>query len=334
MRIGSLCKVFVFCALSISFWFFSHKIQAGIVQINGKWSDTKYAPTLSIPEHYDLGNQLLLDNQWEEALKNFLIIAIHFPESPFYADSLYQSGVCYFYLSDFDLANRQFSKYLNLGGNLKHFEKVFEFKYQIAQSYMQGSKKHLFGFQRFPRMMPARGEALSLYDEIIASLPTRDIAAEAMYGKACLLKKRKEYRESIETLQMLTRRFPKHSMAADAFLLISYIYLEQSQVEAQNPDLFSLAQINLNRFEKSFPGDERIAQGENNLIEMKEVFSKSLFDTGRFYERKKKMGASRIYYQEAIKRYPQTKSADKSQSRLAQLNRGKESSDKVIVQSE
>ncbi len=306
---------------SLFFFFISSALSAAIVQINGKWSDNKYAPTLSVPEHYDLGVQLLHENKWGDALQNFMIIALHFPESPFYADALFSSGICYYFLSEFDFANKQFTRYLNLGGNLKHFDKVFEFKYHIADFYSKGSKKHLLGFKQLPAFLSAKSDALDLYDEVIASVPSREIAALSLYGKGDLLRKRRQYKESIEALQILTRRFPKHSLAADAFVLISDIYYEESEIEAQNPDLLALAQINFTRFQKSFPGDERTAASERNLVKMQEAFAHSLYETGRFYEKKKKPQASRIYYGEAIKRYPSTSFANKSRSRLAELDK-------------
>lgn len=314
-------NVFRCCIISfyLIFSFISSSAHSALVQVNGRWSTEKYAPVLPVPEHFDLASKLLHENNWGEALQNYMVIITHFPQSPFYADSLFNSGVCYFFLGDFDVANKQFEKYLNLGGTLKHFEKVFEFKFYIAEYYSKGSKKHLFGFKQLPKLMPAKTDALALYDEVIASLPSREIAAQALFGKASCLRSRREYKEGIEALQTITRRFPKNSLAADAFLLISDIYLEESRLESQNPDLIALAQINVGRFKKSFPGEERIQQSEENLVKMQEVFARSLYTTGRFYERKKKPHASRIYYTEAIKRYPETDSATKSRQRLAQL---------------
>jgi len=294
-------------------------LEAAYARINGKWSDEKYSPTLSVTEHYDLGHQCLFENKWDESLKNFMVIVSYFDTSPFYSDALFYTGVCHYFLGEYDLANAQFTKYLDLGGNLKYFEKVFEFKYYIAEQFANGYKRRPFGLRQLPRVLSSKSNALDLYDEVIASLPTRDLAAKALFGKAGILRGRREFRESIETLQTLTRRFPKHSLAADAYLTISEIYLEQSRLESQNPDLLALAQINLTRFYKSFPGDERILQGERHQQSMKEVFAQSLYDTGRFYEKKKKKPASQIYYVEAVRKYPDTLAAEKSLKRLEQM---------------
>lgn len=310
MRLLSL----IFCI-----FFLQVALFGGYSHVSGKWSPEAYVPMYSVQEHYDLGYQEMNKQHWDEALRNFMIISYHFPDSPFYPDALFYSGVCYYYKFECDLANKQFNRYLAQTGKLKHFEKVFEYKLEIANTFSQGSKKHLFGFEKLPKWAPAKTDAVTIYDEIIAALPGQEIAAQALYNKANLLKAKKEYRESIESLQTLSRRFPKHSLAADSYLRISEIYLEQSRRESQNPDLIALAQVNLQRFTKSFPSDEQVASAKANLLAMQEVYAQSLYDTGRFYERKKKPNASSIYYEDTIRRYPGTQAAAKSEQRLAKL---------------
>ncbi len=289
---------------------------AGFIQVDGRWVDEKYIPDASVQEHYDRGYQALYQNDWEEALLNFMVVTENFPESPFYGDSIFYSGICHYFKADLDVANRLFDTYLSSSGKLKHFEKVFEFKYQIADYYRQGMKKHLFGISQLPRWASGKGDSLLLLDEIIAALPGKELAAQALYAKSEILQKRREYRECIECLQALVRGFPKHTLAAESYVKISEIYHEKSVLESQNPDLISLAKVNITKFGKSFPGDNRVESAEDNLLAMQEVYAGSLYDSGRFYERKKKPHASEIYYQDAIQKYPDTRAAQKCQERL------------------
>src|ERR1700722_15483220 len=310
MRLSSL----FLCTLLAPIFLFG-----GYSHVSGKWSPELYVPQFSVQEHYDRGYQELYRSNWDESLTHFMVIAYHFEESPFYTDSIFYSGICYFFKKDFALANKQFDRYLAIGGKLKHFEKVFEFKLEIAHYFAKGQKKHLFGFEKLPKWSPAKGDALMLFDEIIAALPGREIAAQALYNKADLLRAKKQYHESIEALQALSRRFPKHSYAADSYVRISEIYLDQSRIESQNPDLIALAQVNIQRFVKVFPSDGRVEQARKNLLAMQEGYAQSLYETGRFYERKKKPIASMIYYEDAILKYPGTKAATKCEERLAKL---------------
>jgi len=299
--------------------FYCSALHAGFVRVGQSWSHERYAPNLSVQEHYDLGLQEVQKKEWDLALNQFMVVTSHFQDTPFFADSVYYLGVCYYFLGHFDLADRYFTKYLDLGGIPKHFERVFDYKYLIAESYREGHKRHLLGVAGLPRVMSGKGEALKLYDEVIASLPSREIAAKALIGKAALLRKKKEYKESVEVLQTLIRRFPRHHLAAEAFLTVGEIYLQQIKIESQNPDLIALAQVNLQKFRKSFPGDDRCAQVETTIAAMQEVHAHSLFETARFYERIKRPQAAEIYYNDTIRRFPDTESARKSQEKLERI---------------
>lgn len=288
----------------------------GVTQFNGKWSPEQYVPTTSVQEHYDIGMQCIGKKDWDNAYTNFMIIIYHFYDTPFYADSLFYAAVCEYASGELDLANKHFDLYLSSNNTLKHFEDIFDFKYQIALRYRNGVKKHLFGFEKLPKVISAKSDSLLLLDEIIAALPGKELAAKSLFLKSEILRKQKEYKESIDTLQLLARQFPKHAMAADGYVHIAEIYYEQSLYESQNPDLISLAKMNINKFGKSFPGDERIALAENYLKNMQNVYAESLYETGKFYERKKKPKASVIYYRDVIKTYPGTNAANKSQQRL------------------
>lgn len=288
-------------------------------QTKERWApDTpyKYSPIYSVQEHFDIACSEFNQEHWDEALAHFLIIFNHYQESPFYADALFYTAICYYSKSEIDLANKQFDRYLSIGGKLKNFEKVFDYKLEIANFYAHGIKKHLFGIEKLPKWSSAKKDALAIYDEIISALPGKEVAAEALYKKADLLRAKKQYHEALDDLQILVRRFPKHALSAESYLRISEIYLEQSRRESQNPDLIALAQVNLQRFIKAFPSDERYLIAQGNLRSMKEVFAESLYDTGRFYERKKKHFAAMIYYQDTLLKYPETNAAQKCRKRL------------------
>ncbi|NGX61030.1 MAG: Outer membrane protein assembly factor BamD [Chlamydiae bacterium] len=291
----------------------------GYSRVDGNWSPERYAPEYSVAEHFDYGSQALEKQNWQEAHTHFMTICYHFKDSPFYADAVYFCGVENFEKGELDEANVQFNTYLQLPGRLKHFESVFSHKYEIAEAYRTGKKKHIFGVRQMPRLFPGGGDALVIYDEILAALPGKELSAKALFGKGKLLFKRKDYRESIEALQTLSRRFPRHSLSAEGYLVIGEVYLKQSDLEAQNPDLIALAGVNLNKFKQAFPGDSRHALAAANVSQMRENYAMSLYQTGRFYERKKKPNASEIYYQDTIRKFSETEAAHKSQERLSSM---------------
>lgn len=296
--------------------FLSSSLSAAIVFQDGKIMDADLQATLPVQDHFRMGMTAFNNQNWEEASKQFRIITTNFPKSSFGIDARYYLGVSEFNLGEFDIANVEFSEYLKVQNNPRFFEQSIEYKFKIAEAMKNGERKHLFGYKSMPKVMSGQKMARETYDEVIASLPCHQIAAKALYSKGHLLWDMHEYRESIECFQLLIRRFPKSELAPESYLAITEVYLEQSEYEFQNPDLLALAQINLRRFKQDFPREERLEIAEQNVAAVKEIYARGLYDTGQFYERKKKPQASVLYYKNAISQFPDTHVAEECKRRL------------------
>ncbi len=296
-------------------------IHAGYLYKNGKLIDEKYIATLPLEEHYALGIKALKEKNWEEAATQFRIVTINFPTATRTKDAYYFLGVCLYHQGDEDSANDNFNSYLKIENSPKYFEETFQYKLAIANAFKNGARKHLFGFEKMPRVFSSRSHAIEIYDEIIAALPNHELAAKALMGKAQVLSQKERYRESIEAYQTVIRKFPKTEYAAKSYSAISEVFLKQSNCELQNPDILALAQINAKKFAQDFPRDENVQNSQEKISEMKELLAQELYETGCLYERKKEPGASVLYYQAAIDEYPNTKVAQKCKERLHSLEK-------------
>lgn len=296
---------------------------------NGKLVDADVVASLPVQDHYNLGLAALEKEDWREAFRQFRIVITCFPTSPYASDSNYYLGVAEYYNEELDFANDSLTAYLKSKNNPKFFQEAIEYKYAIAEKLNAGHKRRFFGTKKMPKWASGKSLAIQIYDEVIASLPCHDLAARALFSKGELLWNQKEYKRAVESYQMVIKRFPKHELAPESFVTISKIYLEQSAIEFQNPDVLEFAQINLRRFKHDFPREPRVAEVEGDVLSIKEIYAKGLYDTGLFYERVSKPMASCIYYQNAIKLFPETKIAQLSQQRLdvLQLKRPLENSE-------
>jgi outer membrane protein assembly factor BamD (BamD/ComL family) len=230
-------------------------------------------------------------------------------------------GVAYYYLDNFDFANQELSVYLSTPGSTTFFEDAVRYKFFVAEAFRFGAKQRIIQWKQCPRWASGYTLALTIYDEIITTLPNHDLAAQALFSKGSLLKYLQEYRESIDAFQTLIRRFPKHELAPESYLIITQVYIEQAQFEFQNPDILDLAKINLKRFKEDFPREERLNKAHEDVFALEEVYANGLYTTGLFYEKKCRPRASVIYYQKAIVDFPNTLTAQLCRERLNALQR-------------
>lgn len=297
-------------------------LQAAFIFKNGKIYDADKVATMSVQDHFSAGIDAMNHQNWDEASKQFGIVIVNFPDSSYALDSHYYYGISLFNLHEYDLADIELTHYLKNQSNPKFFEQTIRTKYEIANCFKEGARKHLLGYSQMPKWASGYSLAVKIYDEVIAALPCHDLAAQALFSKAEMHWILEEYKEAIECYHSLIKRFPKHELAPKSYLLITEVYLDQCQVEFQNPDLLALAQITVRRFGQDFPREEALQQAEANVGMIKEVYAKGLYDTGQFYERVKKPQASILYYRNAIQQFPDTQIAVECQKRLEVLSPG------------
>jgi len=275
--------------------------------------------TGSAQEHYFIACEAYKENDWHEAAKHFRIVGLNFPESSFGSDAFFFEGTSLFELDEFDRANIAFSNYLECKKDPRYFEEAIHYKFTIADRFRCGAKRRPYATKHFPKWLSADELALEIYDEVIAAAPTHQLAAEALYRKGCLLWRMKEFKESVDSYQLFIKRFPKHEKCPYAYLNINRVYLEQSRVELQNPDLIALAEVNTGKFRSAFPRDDMLKESEEDIQRIKEVYAGGLQETAAFYERTIQPGAAVIYYQNAIMKFPETTVAEKCRKRLSSL---------------
>lgn len=286
----------------------------------GRLVDVCEAATMSAQGHFEAGAQAYQAEDWGESAKHFSIVTINFPTSTYGQEAHYFLGVSYYFLEEYDFANTSFSEYLKVQGNPRYFQSTVEFKFSIAEQLNAGAKRRVLGTKKLPKWASGQSLALEIYDEVIATVPCSDIAAQALMSKACLQWRMQNYRPAVDSFQMAIRRFPKYEQTPDCYVYIGKIYLEQSQYEFQNSDILAFAQINLRKFERDFPREERLSQARDDVMAIKEIYANGLYQTGQFYERTCKPRAAMIYYNDAIRQFPDTCIADLCRLRMRHLN--------------
>ena len=273
----------------------------------------------SVQEYNSALQQAIAAGEWWSVIDYANILSYNFPTSPFAQEASYVMGEAYYRLNQLEYANDCFTAYLNHVVSPKHFEEAIEYKFNIAEQFANGAKKRLFGSGKMPAWIPAKEDSIQIFDEVIAALPHSEFAVKALLSKARVQTYFEDYKPAIETLDLLIRRFPKHDLAAEAYLEKSKVYLIQCQAQNLDPDILDMTEVNSRKFRLAFPREPRLAEAEKILSDMKEIFAQNLFDTGKFFEKTKKIPASIIYYHKVISKYPGTEAAEACREKLETL---------------
>jgi outer membrane protein assembly factor BamD (BamD/ComL family) len=271
----------------------------------------------SVQEYNSALQQAIAANDWWSAIDYAGIISHSFPASPFAQEAPYVMGEVYYKLNQLEYANQSFTDYLNHATAPKHFEAAIEYKFTIAEQFANGVKKRLFNSPKMPAWLPAQEDAIPIYDDVIAAMPHSELAVQSLLGKARVQAYLEDFKPGLETLDVLIRRFPKHTLAAEAYLEKTKLYLAQCKAQNLDPDILDLAEVNNRKFRLAFPRESRLQEAETVFAEIQEVFAQNLLKIGRFFEKTKKQAASQIYYNTIIAKYPNTDAAAIARQKLA-----------------
>ncbi len=287
---------------------------------NGKIIEISDVPTMSCEKHFEAGALAIKNDEWEEAAYQFKMVTENFPTTPYGHEGYYYLAISYYYLAEYDLANNLFSEYLQCQTSPRFFQETIQYKLAIADRLAHGAKRRLFGTKKLPKWACGKELALEIYDEVIAAVPCHEIASQALIAKGYLLWTMGDHKAAVESFQLVIKRFAKSEFAPESFLLISKVYVDQAYRECQNPDILAFAEINLGRFEKQFPREERLLVARDDLRAIKEIYANGLYQMGLFYERTCQKHAAIIYYYNAIHQFPDTAIAEMSRCRLLCLD--------------
>lgn len=306
-------SVLILCVLS-TFLFCTPSLHA--LKQKTKYFKSKEEASCYLTTHYNLGSKYYNNEQWRKASTEFEKVIFYFPASDEAAEASYYLAVSYFEMKEYDFANEEFSNYLKTSQHPAFFEDAVAYKFCIAEHFKRGKKRHPFKMRYLPKWISAQDSALEIYDEVVAALPNHELAVQALYSKADLQRRMREYRDCVETYQIIIRRFPKNEIVPACYLHIADAYIQQASLEFQNPDILALAELNVRKFKDDFPRDERVVIAEESVYRIKEMYAKGLSDLGSFYERLHKPDAAAIYYQSSIEEFPDTNIAQFCRSRL------------------
>jgi outer membrane protein assembly factor BamD (BamD/ComL family) len=270
----------------------------------------------SVQEYNSALQQAVGLHSWWAVVDYASLINEQFPTSPFAQEAPYLMGEAYYKLDQLEFANECLTEYLSRVTSPKHFEEAIEYKFSIAEQFAHGAKKRLFGSTKMPAWVPAQEDAIPIYDEVIAAVPHSELGIKALLGKARVQAECEDYKPAVETLDLLIRRFPRHELAAEAFLEKEKVYLAQCRALDLDPDILDMAEVSLRKFRLAFPREPRLEEATKLYADMQEIFAQNLLETGRFFEKTKKLEAALIYYNKVVRKYPNTEAAVLSREKL------------------
>lgn len=225
------------------------------------------------------------------------------------AKQLKQSG-------NFEAAFKEYQALLQNYPQTKNFEEAVADQIDIANAYLKGKKIKFLGIPLASSMEKSE----EMYAAILKVAPYSKHAPVTQFNLGLAKEKQGKAQEAIAAYQKILDKYPNSSACDDALYQIGYVY-QRLGMTGKSQDLSALkeSQNNYQDFLLQYPNSEKVPQAGLN---MKSMISKESTDTlrvARFYDFNKEFKASSIYYNDVIRRFPQSEEASAAKSRLDEL---------------
>lgn len=200
--------------------------------------------------------------------------------------------------------------------NTPEFERAVAAQVAIANQYLQGRPQKLLGV---PVGNSAK-RAQEMYADIVANAPFSKYAPVAQFNLGLAYEKQSQPFEAIKNYQKVLDVYPNSDVGDDALYQIAYVY-QRIGLAQSSEDLSALIQAR-NTFEDfliEYPNSEKAPQARENLAKLGGEEATDVSRIARFYEFNRDYKAAAIYYNDVIRRQPQSAQAEIAKARIDEL---------------
>jgi outer membrane assembly lipoprotein YfiO len=224
------------------------------------------------------------------------------------AESYYQYG-------DRMKAFYQLDELLDLHPDSKLFYPALEKQYEIADRFLRGYKRRLFGMP----IMSAEDEAIDMLFRIQERVPGSPMAERALLRTADYYYHRGQYDLAADAYGFYARTFPRSPVIPRVKLRQAFAALAQFRGRYYNATPLIDARAQLEAVQAAYPD---LAEQEGIAPILRRIdasMADKLYWTGNFYRRTNEPRGAAYMFRYLISRYPDSPEAEKARARLDTL---------------
>lgn len=238
-----------------------------------------------------------------------------YPLAPQAAEAQYRVAELLEAAGDFSRAFNAYQALLTEYPDTPNFERAVSAQVNIANRFLEVGSPGFFGLLggNFDRPQ-------EMYRAILANAPFSRYAPVAQFNLGLAAEKSSKPFEAIAAYQTVMDTYPNSDVVDDAMYQIGYVYMRIGFAE-QSQDLSAIISAK-NTFEDfliEFPNSEKAPQARENLVQIANKESGDIFRIAKFYEFSRDLRAAVIYYNDVIRRQPDTEEARIAKMRIEEL---------------
>lgn len=281
----------------------------------GKWKRTRAKDQLEVAEE-SFGKK-----EYGTAFKASRRTVRVWPLSDHAARAQYLLARSYEAQKQDERAFKEYQKLLEKYPKVDNYQEVLLRQFEIANRFLAGQWFKLWGYIPF---FPSMDRTVGMYEKIIKNGPYSEVAPRAQMNIGAAREQQVSFFNRVDPFKEAVRAYERAAdryrddkeTASEAIFKAGVAYYKQAQKADYDQSVAGQAIATFGDFAALYPGDARVPQAQKMIGELKTEQARGNFDIARYYEKKSKWLAAKIYFNESYSRDPNGPYAQQARERL------------------
>jgi len=283
----------------------------------GKWENPKASLKRGSAEQLAFAVSLYKTKDYKHAKREFAKLLKAFPKSSEAAESQYYLGVIEEDQGNLYKAYKAYQKVVDKYPFSERIKEVIEHEYNIAERIMTTNQKK----GKMAEVFAAENHAIEIFTKVIENSNYGPLAAKAQYKLGLIYEASAQYYDAEDAFSKVISKYPDSEWVEAAKFKVASCRRAVSRGPDYDQVATREARVKFEEFLRGNPDAALSKDAEKNIIELKEKEAESNFKVASFYEKQKDYGAAKIYYQDIVDNYPESKWFTKAQTKLQVINK-------------
>lgn len=280
----------------------------------GRWINLKRLPKETPELQVEYARSLYLDGDLKKALRETDKFDRFYGDNDAWADdNQFLRGEIEAAQGDYLKAAREFQQVIVNYPDSPLYDEVIARQYDIGDMlYAKGQRNvEEKGWWNIFRKRPLR-RAIEVYGMVLENQPFTNEAAEAQYKVGLCHFALDQYIEAAYEYRRVVDDYARSEWVDEASYGLAQCYYEGSHPPEYDQEPSYLAIDAVEAFKARFPNDPRVDELEGVAEEMRNRIAEQRLLTAKFYEKRRRFEAARIYYEVVVDQFPGTPAAEEA----------------------
>jgi outer membrane protein assembly factor BamD len=277
------------------------------------WQKTRAKDQLEVAQNaFEIGDYKLAQKAAQRTVGNW-------PFSDYAPQAQYLVARCLEEQGRDQLAFKRYQELLEKYPKIENYNEILGRQFAIANRFLDGQWGRVFTYIPVPFSMDKTAD---MYEKIVKNGPYSEVGPQAQMSIGAAREKQDDYTEAVRAYERAADRYAdRPKISSEAMYRAGMAYLKESKTADYDQTVASRAIATFSDFNTLYPDDSRVADAKARIEMLRTEQARGAYETAKFYEKRKKWEAAKIYYNEALNKDASSPYAEIARLRIQELNR-------------